>query len=71
MTGSSDDGGEDSTGGVISGKPSLDQAGAVVAHKGGGLVVVAHDLALLGWSTGGQTGGETKREGTEVLRTAV
>ena len=71
MTGSSDDGGEDSTGGVISGEPSLDQAGAVVAHKGGGFVVVAHDWALLGWSTGGQTGGQKEREGMAVLRTAV
>ena len=43
MAGPSNDGREDSTGSVISGKSSLDQAGAIVAHEGGSLVVVAHD----------------------------
>lgn len=46
----SNDGREDSTGGVISGKSSLDQARAVVTHKGGSLVVVTHGYDLLAWS---------------------
>lgn len=49
VTGSANDGGEDSTGSVISGKSSLDQARAVVAHEGGSLVVVAHGW-FSGWS---------------------
>lgn len=51
MTGPSDDGRKDSTGSVITGKPSLDQARAVIAHEGGSLVVVTHDWSFLGWST--------------------
>lgn len=43
VAGPSNDGREDSTGSVISSKSSLDQARAVVAHEGGGLVVVTHD----------------------------
>lgn len=46
----SNDGREDSTGSVISSKSSLDQARAIVAHKGSSLIVVTHDEALLGWS---------------------
>lgn len=42
MAGASHDGGEDGAGSIITGEPSLDQARAVVAHEGGGLVVVAH-----------------------------
>lgn len=49
VTGPSNNGREDSTGSVISGKSSLDQARAVVAHKGGSLVVVAHGW-FSGWS---------------------
>ena len=49
VTGASNDGWEDSTGSVITGEPSLDQAGAVVAHEGGGLVVVTHVWSFLGW----------------------
>ena len=41
-TRASDDGGEHGAGSVVSGEPSLDQAGAVVAHEGGGFFVVAH-----------------------------
>ncbi len=43
VAGPSNNGREDSTGSVISGESSLDQARAVVAHKGGSLVVVTHD----------------------------
>lgn len=49
VTGSANNGGEDSTGSVISGESSLDQARAVVAHKGGSLFVVAHGW-FSGWS---------------------
>lgn len=42
VAGPSNNGREDSTGSVISGKSSLDQARAVVAHKGGSLIVVTH-----------------------------
>lgn len=49
MAGPSNNGREDSTGSVITGKSSLDQARAVVAHKGGSLVVVAHGW-FLSWS---------------------
>lgn len=42
MTRASHDGWEDSARSVITGEPSLDQARAVVAHEGGGLVVVTH-----------------------------
>lgn len=42
MTGAADDGGEDGPGGIVSGEASLHQTGAVVAHKGGSLVVVTH-----------------------------
>lgn len=52
MTGASHDGGEDGAGSIITGKPSLDQARAVVAHEGGGLVVVAHVWSFLGWPSG-------------------
>lgn len=48
VAGPSNDGREDSTGSVISSKSSLDQARAIVAHKGGSLIVVTHDEALLG-----------------------
>lgn len=46
----SNNGRKDSTGSVIAGKSSLDQARAVVTHKGGGLVVVTHGYVFLGWS---------------------
>ncbi len=49
VTRASNNGWEDSTGSVITGKPSLDQARAVVAHQGGGLVVVTHLWSFLGW----------------------
>ena len=49
VAGPSNKGREDSTWSVISGKSSLDQARAVVAHKGGGLLVVTHGW-FLGWS---------------------
>lgn len=49
MAGPSNDGRKDSTGSVITGKSSLDQARAVVAHEGGSLVVVAHGW-FLRWS---------------------
>lgn len=49
MTGASDNGWEDSARSVITGKPSLDQAGAVVTYEGGGLVVVTHVWSFSGW----------------------
>ena len=64
VAGPSNDGGEDSTGSVISGKSSLDQARAVVAHKGGGLIVVTHDWALLEWST--RFEGQVETQGVKV-----
>ena len=42
VTGAADDGGEHGPGGVVSGEASLHQAGAVVTHEGGGLIVVTH-----------------------------
>ncbi len=57
VTGSANNGGEDSTGSVISGKSSLDQARAVVAHKSGNFLVVAH-----GWFSGWSVK-ETSRQG--------
>lgn len=57
VTGSANNGGEDSTWSVISGKSSLDQARAVVAHKSGNFLVVAH-----GWFSGWSVK-ETSRQG--------
>lgn len=45
MTGTADDRGEHGARRVIAGESSLHQAGAVVAHQGGSLVVVAHDVS--------------------------
>ena len=45
MTGATNDGGEHCARCVISGKASLHQTRAVVAHKGGSLVVVTHDVS--------------------------
>lgn len=42
VTWAADDGREDSPGGVITGKTSLDQARAIVAHQSCSLVVVTH-----------------------------
>lgn len=42
VTGAADDGGEHGPGGIVSGEASLHQAGTVVAHKGGSLIVVTH-----------------------------
>jgi len=47
VTGASDNGREDSAGSVITGEPSLDQSRAIVAHQGGGLVVVTHVWSFL------------------------
>lgn len=49
MAGPSNNGRKDSTRSVITGKSSLDQARAVVAHEGGSLFVVAHGW-FLRWS---------------------
>lgn len=43
VTGAANDRGEHSPGGIVSGEASLHKAGAVVAHKGGSLLVVTHD----------------------------
>ena len=43
VAGPSNNGREDSTGSVVAGKTSLDQARAIVAHEGGSLIVVTHD----------------------------
>ena len=64
MAGPSNDGGEDSAGRVISCKASLDQAGAVVAHKGGSLFVVTHGWALMVVCDG--RGREKGREGVRM-----
>lgn len=45
MTGTTDDRGEHGARRVIAGEARLHQAGAVVAHQGGGLVVVTHDVS--------------------------
>lgn len=42
VAGAAHDGGEHGPGGVVSGEASLHQAGAVVTHEGGGLIVVTH-----------------------------
>lgn len=42
VTGAADNGWEHGPGGIVSGEASLHQAGAVVAHKGGSLIVVTH-----------------------------
>lgn len=42
------DGGEHSPGSVIPGKASLHQAGAVVAYKRGGLILITHGVGFLG-----------------------
>ena len=42
VTGAANNGGEDGPGGIVSGEASLHKAGAVVAHKGGSLIVVTH-----------------------------
>lgn len=42
MTGTADDGGEHGPGGIVSSEASLHQPRAVVAHKGGSLIVVTH-----------------------------
>ena len=44
VAGTANDGGEDGTGGVISGESGLAHAGAVVNYQGGYLVVT-HDAA--------------------------
>lgn len=47
MAGAAHDGGEHGPGGVIPGEAGLHQAGAVVAHERGGLVLVAHGVVCL------------------------
>lgn len=42
VTGATNNRGEHSPGSIISSEASLHQAGAIVAHKGGGLIVVTH-----------------------------
>merc|ERR1719427_1380791 len=42
VTGTANDGGEDSSGSVISGEASFDQTGAIVADEGRGIFVVTH-----------------------------
>lgn len=42
VTRATDDGGEDGSGRIISGKASLHQTGTVVAYQSGGLFVVTH-----------------------------
>jgi len=45
VTGATDDGGEDSARRVITGEPSLHQAGAVVTHQGSSLFFLTHDVS--------------------------
>lgn len=47
MTWAANNGGKDSPRGVIPGKASLHQAGAVVAHKCGGLILITHGVGFL------------------------
>lgn len=47
------DGREDRAGSVVACEASLYQPGAVVAHQGGGLLVVAHLCTALAGSAGG------------------
>lgn len=47
MTGAANNGGEHSPRGIIPGKASLYQAGAVVAHKCGGLILITHGVGFL------------------------
>lgn len=47
VAGAAHDGGEHGPGGVIPGEAGLHQAGAVVAHERGGLVLVAHGVVCL------------------------
>lgn len=47
------DGGEDGAGRVVAREAGLHQPGAVVAHQGGGLLIVAH----LGTASAGSAGG--------------
>lgn len=42
VPGAADDRGEDGAGGIVSREACLDQARAIVAHEGGGLLVVTH-----------------------------
>ena len=42
VAGAANDGGEHGPGGIVSCESSFHQAGAVVAHEGGGLIVVTH-----------------------------
>lgn len=57
MTRAAHDGGEHGPRGVIAGEASFHQPGAIVAHKGGGLVFVAHGV----WFLEGQEGGGDAR----------
>ena len=45
MTGATNDGGEHSARCIISGKASLHQTRAIVAHKGSSLIVVTYDVS--------------------------
>lgn len=68
MAGPSNNGREDSTGSVITGKSSLDQARAVVAHKGGSLLVVAHGW-FLRWSV--EEGADIFMTGTNAFQVYI
>ena len=48
VAGASNDGGEDSPGGVIAGKSSLAHAGAVVNDKGGNILVTHDEVVGVG-----------------------
>ena len=72
------DGREDRAGRVVAREAGLHQPGAVVAHQGGGLLLVAHlGAASVGSTDGGEQGGlssvpaersEERRVGKECLR---
>lgn len=57
------DGGEHGPGRVIPREARLHQPGAVVAHQGGGLLVVAHPGSAPAGSAGGQRGGARSAPG--------
>lgn len=52
MAGAADDGREHGPGGIVPGEASLHQAGAVVAHERGGLVLVTHGVGCVCGGTG-------------------
>lgn len=68
MAGAANDGGEHGPGGIVPGEASLHQAGAVVAHERGGLVLVTHGLGCV---CGHRAPGLSLRAGRQPRAVAV